>query len=520
MEVARVHDERLERLARRPLTRRAILKGAGATAAAMTLSRSKIAFAAGQPRIAIIGAGISGLSAALTLADVGVASTVYESSGRIGGRMFSNTSYWDHGQVSEWGGELIDTGHATIRALAKRFDLHLDDLHKAEPSGSEETYFVSGHYYPKAQATLDFKPVHAALKQDTKAAGYPTTFDTSTPAGQALDAMSVYDWIESRVPGGHASPMGLLLDAAYNIEYGADTRDQSALNIVYLLGFQKPGVFEVFGESDERFHIRGGNQQLPVAIANYLGVGSVVQTGMRMLSIARTSAGAYTLAFSTGNGTEVVTADMVILTLPFAVLRNLNYAQAGFDANKERAIQKLGRGRNGKLQLQFRNRIWNATGPWPGVATGSSFADTGYQSTWDVTRAQAGNKGILVDYTGGSTSTAMATQVAWGTAATPHVTSDAQRFLSQAEPVFPGLSNQWNGKATSSLPHLDPNLQLSYSFWKVGQYTSIAGYEGKRQNNVFFAGEHTSTDFQGFMEGGASEGVRAANEVLTSLGKK
>jgi monoamine oxidase len=54
----------------------------------------------------------------------------------------------------------------------------------------------------------------------------------------------------------------------------------------------------------------------------------------------------------------------------------------------------------------------------------------------------------------------------------------------------------------------------------VGQYTSITGYERVQQGNVFFAGEHTSIDFQGYMEGGASEGVRAANEILTALGKK
>jgi monoamine oxidase len=35
--------------------------------------------------------------------------------------------------------------------------------------------------------------------------------------------------------------------------------------------------------------------------------------------------------------------------------------------------------------------------------------------------------------------------------------------------------------------------------------------------NVFYAGEHTSTDFQGFMEGAASEGRRAANEVSALL---
>jgi monoamine oxidase len=34
------------------------------------------------------------------------------------------------------------------------------------------------------------------------------------------------------------------------------------------------------------------------------------------------------------------------------------------------------------------------------------------------------------------------------------------------------------------------------------------------QGAIHFAGEHTSQDFQGFMEGGAAEGVRAAKEII------
>ena len=34
-------------------------------------------------------------------------------------------------------------------------------------------------------------------------------------------------------------------------------------------------------------------------------------------------------------------------------------------------------------------------------ANGDTFSDTGYQNTWEVTRAQGGKSGILVDYTGG-----------------------------------------------------------------------------------------------------------------------
>src|SRR5262245_61081117 len=115
-----------ETAARQGLTRRQLLAGAGAAAALLTLPRR--ARAGGQPDIAIVGSGIAGLTCALELADRGIAATVYEASGRVGGRMFTNTGYFDAGQVTEWGGELIDSGHRTIRKLAQRFGLPLDNL--------------------------------------------------------------------------------------------------------------------------------------------------------------------------------------------------------------------------------------------------------------------------------------------------------------------------------------------------------------------------------------------------------
>jgi monoamine oxidase len=104
----------------------------------------------------------------------------------------------------------------------------------------------------------------------------------------------------------------------------------------------------------------------------------------------------------------------------------------------------------------------------------------------------------------------------------PKAVSPARRaFLGGVETVFPGGIAKWNARAASSLPALDPNLGASYSYWRVGQYTAFAGYEKARQGDIFFAGEHCSADYQGFMEGGASEGARAAKEILDQLrGKK
>lgn len=72
-------------------------------------------------------------------------------------------------------------------------------------------------------------------------------------------------------------------------------------------------------------------------------------------------------------------------------------------------------------------------------------------------------------------------------------------------------------RATLSTPWRAPTLKGRYSCWTVGQYTTIAGYEPVRQGNGHFAGEHCTSDFQGFMEGGATTGKQAAREVLKDL---
>ena len=214
--------------------------------------------------------------------------------------------------------------------------------------------------------------------------------------------------------------------------------------------------------------------------------------------------------------TEVL-ADIVVLTIPFAALRTLDYSGAGFDSLKAKAIQDLGRGRNAKLQLQFTQRLWNMPGPW-GRGTGTTFASCGYQNTWEPTRGQAGQCGILNDYMGGSTTDRLNAKTAFGRMSKRELRQDAKAFLNSVSAVFPGLPSLWNGKATISILHLSPMFNCAYSYWKVDQYQSFAGYEKIRQKNVFFAGEHTSLNFQGFMEGAAQEGQRAAEEILNQLG--
>ena len=165
------------------------------------------------------------------------------------------------------------------------------------------------------------------------------------------------------------------------------------------------------------------------------------------------------------------------------------------------AIEQLGMGTNTKLHVQFEHRVWYEQG-----CTGETFADTGYQNTWEVTRSQPGAAGILVDFTGGAVGDGFRT-------GTPE--EHARHFLEQIDPVIPRLRP--NGKVAMNC-WADHRWTLgSYSYWKVGQYTAFAGIEGVRQGNCHFAGEHTSIESQGYLNGAVESGDRVAKEILGDL---
>src|SRR5262245_9354420 len=134
---AELRERRAERtLTRRELLRRGVVAGGAVAVGSTSVARTARA-ASGSQRVAIVGAGIAGLNAALTLQDRGIASTVYEAADRVGGRMHSDRGgYWAEGQVSEICGELIDSGHTAVLGLAQRFGLPVADLLAAEPPGS------------------------------------------------------------------------------------------------------------------------------------------------------------------------------------------------------------------------------------------------------------------------------------------------------------------------------------------------------------------------------------------------
>ncbi len=479
-------------------TRRELLGAAGAATLTAAVWRPPAARAGAGDRVAIIGGGLAGLTCAYRLARSGVQADVFEASNRLGGRCWTIRGHFADGQVAEAGGELIDSGHLEIKQLAQELRLSLDNLLQAEPNGSEPLYHFDGRPYTYAEAAADYNAVYQKVHRDVSEASYPTTYEISTPRGRELDAMTIMEWIDESVPGGTSSRFGQLLDVAYNIEYGAECDQQSALNLLYLLGYSGQGRLRLFGPSNEKFHIQGGNDQLVTKMVARLDA-KRVRTGMELRAIRRNGK-AYDLTFA---NRTTLTYPRVVLALPFSILRrSVDYSAAGFSERKRWAITELGMGTNSKLNVGFRSRLWNDLG-----CNGDTFADTGYQATWEVSRAQRGASGILVDYTGGRI----------GAAFTGSPDDLTKRFLSQLEPVLPGITLAHDGREHLQHWTSHPWTLGSYSYYKPGQYTRFGAAEAEIEGAVHFAGEHTTQDYQGYLNGAVFSGNRVASEVLAEL---
>jgi monoamine oxidase len=351
-------DTNLGEAGRAAISRRAVLRGTAGIALASMVPLKGLAASA---RVAVVGAGLAGLAAARELAKAGLNPDVYEGNTRIGGRCFTARGVFDDGQVAEHGGEFIDTAHKTIRALATDLGLELDDVLSATPPDTRPLFFIDGKPYNLEDATRDWQPVYGLVQAQNKAIG-DYSFRGADPGARYFDAMTISQWVGTYIPGGRQGQLGRLIETAFAEENGADADQQSALNLIPVVALDKRRQFNLYGtESDQRFHVRGGNDQIATLLAKSLGDG--IHTGMPLVAIAALPDGRLRLSFKRDGGVADMTFDRVILTVPFSVMRaRVDYRQAKFGELKTRAIAILPMGASTKFQLQFERRAWTDVG--------------------------------------------------------------------------------------------------------------------------------------------------------------
>ena len=182
---------------------------------------------------------------------------------------------------------------------------------------------------------------------------------------------------------------------------------------------------------------------------------------------------------------------------------------SGLSPRKLRCIAELGVATNAKLLLQLAVRPARLGG-W----NGDSVQDVPELVVWESTLGQPGPGSVLTLYTGGRAGTAYPVS-------TPHGPAPAgvvEPAFRQLERVAPGARRAWNGRAFLDAWVDDRWPGGSYAAFLPGQLTRWWVFIGRSDGAVHFAGEHTSTRSQAFLNGAVESGERAAREVAVKLG--
>lgn len=473
--------------------------GAGCARPAPAPGNASPAVPAGarDARIAIVGGGMAGLNTAFKLQKAGLNATIYEAADRTGGRMFTARNLLADGLTTELGGEFIDSTHEEMLALMDEFKLERLDTQDAKDL-KPETYFVNGRHYTQDDAAKAFVPLAKQIFEHYDSMGEVVNYETEGGGGE-FDRLSIAQYFD-RI--GATGWLRELLDVAYVTEYGLDSAEQSALNFIFLIGtgdLEDTSQVSLLGESDERYKVRGGNQQIVDELAKRLE--PQIQRRHRLEAI-RSNGPGYTLTFQTGGSVREENADIVVLALPFTLLRDVRMGVELPDL-KKRAIAELAYGANAKVMVGFRSRPWQALG-----YSGATYSDEVFQLAWDNSLLQPGTAGGLTLYSGGK----LALAAGDGTAE-----EAAARLMRGIERAYPGATRARNGQVSRFHWPTYAWTKGSYSCYKPGQWTTIAGAEGLPVGNLFFAGEHCSYDFQGYMNGAAQSGADTAKAIMARV---
>jgi monoamine oxidase len=453
-------------------------------------------------RIAVVGGGLAGLNAAYKLQKVGLRARVFEGSDRTGGRTYTARDLLGAGLTTELGGEFIDSGHEEMLALMQELGLErLDTLGPETEALKKETYFIGRRHYTQAQAAREFVPLAKQIHEHYESMEEVVNYEAEGGGGE-FDRMSIAQYFDSIDAKGW---LRKLLDVAYVTEYGLEADQQSALNFIFLIGTGELGdaqAFELLGESDERYKVRGGNQQIADQLAQRLG--EQIQRRHRLEAI-RSKGEGFTLTFQTDGGARDEDADIVLLALPFTLLREVD-VKVELPPLKLKAIQELGYGHNAKVMVGFKSRPWQKLG-----YSGATYTDEAFQLAWDNSFLQPGAGGGLTLYSGGK----RGLEAGNGTAE-----EAAARLLPGIERAYPGARRDGNGKVARFHWPTFAWTKGSYACYRPGQWTSIAGIESLPVGNLFFAGEHCSYDFQGYMNGAAQSGLDAAKAIMAKVSSR
>jgi monoamine oxidase len=418
--------------------------------------------------VAIIGAGLAGLSAARTLTEHGVDVELIEASDRIGGR--ARTVYPTGSNLPvELGPEFVHGDPDLTRKLVRDPSIQIEELKERHHLRHDGKLAKGGNVWKRFDKLLE----DVDDTRDESARAYMARVKMK-PADAALFARFTEGF------------------------YGADLDDISVHSVAEDSGGAGGD------ESPGGYHVEGGYGRVigafvPRGRRAKLHLGCVVnRIDWRGRPVA--------IDFRRGARHATISAERVIVTVPLGVLQTTTIRfEPAIDAHAA-AAAKIALGQVVKLVLRLREPVWDDHDPKKIDFVHGH--DGGFPTYW--LRSHEGTH-LLTAWAGGQSARALA-----GCAPAALIEKAIEGFATTT-----GISRSQLAAAVLESHFYDfdrdPFARGAYSYVRVGQRDAIRELAQPLGDRLYFAGEATDPEYEGTVVGAIQSGARAANEILHAL---
>ena len=435
---------------------------------------------------------MAGLSAAYELHKAGFQTTVLEARNRVGGRVYSLREF-SNGIVVEAGAEYIDENHKRMLGYVKEFGLTVARAGSWQGQTGDWAAFgdKKGRLIDESVWGFDlgaqYDDMWSKLAKLSDLVSDPND-PASSPNAKEMDSKTAWDWINEQ----DVSPEAKMLFRIHiRSEYTCEPEEFSFLDLA-----RNSAMYYSDRDSSAwpiAYRVVEGNDQVPKNIAKRL---PDLRLNAAVESI-NVGADGVDVTYKQMGSFHSIHSDYAVLAIPLTVARSINFNSSLPDTH-QKMIQDVSYGSVTKVMVEYGKRFWHER-EWNGRM--STDDPVGY--TWEATNHLEGEHGVITAYTGGDPAVAFSKL------------SDMERIqttIDFIEKIFPGSAELVVNASTVSWVN-EPYSRCSYMALAPNEVTAYWKTLSTPAGRLYFAGEH-ATPIQGFMEGAAESGQRAAKDII------
>lgn len=447
-------------------------------------------------KVIVLGAGLAGLTAAWELVQAGHEVIVVEARNRSGGRVQTLREGFTSGLTAEAGGMSFNDNYFNLLRYVKLFNIPYESLRTPairNPGGNTVYHLQGKRIVPnngKIDWPYDLKPEEREgsitdryIQPLLDGVKDTTISDSLYDLARSIDKKTLSELVAEK--GASAGAQEIIRVTTWYAD--RDAKASAAWNLL--------PVIQGVGSKDV-YSFPGGVDSLSTAFTVRLG--ERIRFGAEVVSIKNDSNKAEVIVSIAGKQ-ESISADRVVCTIPFSVLRNIAITPT-ISARKKDIIAGMSYAATTRVFLEVKQRFWENNGENGSAMTDLTIGQV--QKHPMIKTGREGTRAILEGHSRG------------GDAIQLDRMSNDNRLkfsLEQMNKVHPGISGHYEGGISKSW-QLDPYSLGAYSLFLPGQITSWLPEIMRPEGRIHFAGEHTSI-YSASMEGAIESGARAAKEI-------